>query len=95
MHQPGLCHRIAFSVGPTGLQGTYVYLYGNNSFCETASLGVTGLPVDRGSQVWTAPGPKSWQYLRTGLRHVLKATPVMFFCQLEPGGQIGTFAVED
>ena len=92
------CPRAVFVVDalsvPPGNHNTYVWLFGNNSFCQTASLGTTGLPVHLGAETWTVSGPLHWQQLMTGVRFVSSATPVTFLCKLEPNGYIGTFAAE-
>jgi len=73
---------------------TYVDLFGNNSSCETSSLGYLGLPIERSSTAHSVSGPQSWQVLETGNRNVYASTPVMFSCQLEGGGVIGGFHVQ-
>ncbi|MEH1936796.1 MAG: hypothetical protein V7L14_24450 [Nostoc sp.] len=79
----------------TGYHATSIYqIYGNNSWCQTASINGVGNAASFGAQVYTTSGPKVWQTLNLGNLYVYDGTGVIFRCSLEAGGIIGTFTAQ-
>jgi hypothetical protein len=88
-------HYVVFAMHvPAGWHPTSVNVWGNNSFCQSASAAPEGAwAMEVGPETWTTAGPKTWKVIDTGERYVWDDTTVSFFCQLEGGGLIGSVIV--
>jgi hypothetical protein len=74
-----------------GYWNTTVSVWGNNTQCVVASINDDGTGAFTTSN-WTLAGSQRWQTVNTGLLGVWNWTPVVFACNLEPGGKVGRFA---
>jgi hypothetical protein len=78
-------------VASEGWYNTSVSLFGSNSWCQSVSTNGVGNGANIGANTWTVAGPQTWQTLNTGSRYVWSWSPVLFWCLLEPTGQVGSF----
>ncbi|MEJ6482314.1 hypothetical protein N0Y54_13455 [Nostoc punctiforme UO1] len=79
----------------TGYHAASISIYGNNSWCQTASINGVGNASWMSFQIYTtSSGSKSWQTLNLGNVHVYDDTGTIFRCSLEAGGYIGNFTAQ-
>jgi hypothetical protein len=77
---------------PAGWHSTSVSIFGNNSYCHTATTNNVGMPYSIGPDVGTLTASRDWNSLDTGDRFVYDWSPVVFECLLESNGVIGSFS---
>ena len=72
-----------------GWKDTSVFVFGNNTWCQTVATNDVGNGANIGSTVWTTAGPETWQSLNTGSRYVWSWSPLLVRCGLDAGETIG------